>query len=142
MSWISNYILFDFAHSDHCVVKHLFHEDSLLRVNHLVVSFFEFAISLKISNVKSRIVLEPFEIRLFIGDTFLVFVLIEGCIFFIDTFQKIRNGFLPTLVVVARAHSSNSISKIFLNLIYNFLFFICADLYHFKMKPFHYFSFK
>ena len=44
MRGVADDILFDFAHSDHGIVEHLFHENSFLRMDHSIVSFFEFAI--------------------------------------------------------------------------------------------------
>jgi hypothetical protein len=62
VSGVADNVLLDFAHSDHSVVKHLFHENSSLRMNHLIVSFFEFAIGIEVSKVKCGIVLKPFQI--------------------------------------------------------------------------------
>lgn len=62
MSGVADDVLFDFAHSDHCVVEHLFHEDSFLRMDHFIISFFKFAIGFEVSKVKCGIVLKPFQI--------------------------------------------------------------------------------
>ena len=40
VSRIAHNVLFDFTHSDHGVVKHLFHEDSFLGMDHLIVGLF------------------------------------------------------------------------------------------------------
>lgn len=62
MGGVAYNILFNFTHADHGVIEHLFHEDSLLGMDHLIVGFFEFAVGIEVSEVECSVVLEPFQI--------------------------------------------------------------------------------
>jgi hypothetical protein len=62
MRGVAYNILFNFTHADHGVIKHLFHEDSLLGMDHLIVGFFEFTVGIEVPEVECSVVLEPFQI--------------------------------------------------------------------------------
>jgi hypothetical protein len=62
MGGVAYNILFNLTHADHGVIKHLFHEYSLLWMDHLIVGFFKLAVGIKISEVECSVVLEPFQI--------------------------------------------------------------------------------
>ena len=59
MGAISDDILLGLTHSNDHVVQHLLHEESLLRMDHLVVAVFYFSIDSYVSDIQSPIVLEP-----------------------------------------------------------------------------------
>jgi hypothetical protein len=68
MSVVPYDILLDFAHPDNHIIEHFFHDGTLLRVYHLVIGVFEFSVGLKISQVESSVVLEPFIVSSFVID--------------------------------------------------------------------------
>lgn len=59
MRRVPDYILFNFTHSHHCAIQHLFHEYSLLRMDHLIIGIFKLSIGFKISQIQGSIVLKP-----------------------------------------------------------------------------------
>lgn len=97
-------ILFNLTHSHHSVIKHLFHEDSLLGMDHLIVGILKLSIGFKIPQIQGSIVLKPLIVRSFISNSFLVFVLLQRKVFLFCTLKKVGDGLLPTLIIVVRAH--------------------------------------
>jgi hypothetical protein len=66
MSAVPDDILLDLAHADDHIIKHLSHQDALLRVHHLVEGILQVTIDLQVTQVESPIVLEPFVIGSFV----------------------------------------------------------------------------
>lgn len=62
MSAILDNILLDFTHADDDIIKRFSHEKSFLRMHHLIKGILKVSINLKVSQVKSSVILEPFII--------------------------------------------------------------------------------
>jgi hypothetical protein len=111
VSAISDDILFDFAHSDDDVVKHVLHEYAFLWVNHLIVGVLKFPVDFEVAKVESSIILKPLIICSFMIDLndfsmypLLVFVFLERIVLFLNIIKQFRNGRLPFLIVIGHAH--------------------------------------
>jgi hypothetical protein len=68
MSTVPNDILLDLAHTHNDIIEHLPHENSLLRVHHLVEGIFQVSVNLEIAQVESPVVLEPLIVISFVCD--------------------------------------------------------------------------
>jgi hypothetical protein len=104
LSAVSDHILLDLAHSHNHILQHLFHDYSLLRMNHLVIGLLKFAVHLDVPDIELSIVLEPLQIRPLVGDALLILILLKGHILLMHTPKQITYSFLPFLLVVSCAH--------------------------------------